>query len=170
MIEVVHDEVKKLFKTGYIRTARYVDWISIIVLIIKKNGQIRVCIDFRDLNHVTPKDGYPMPTADDLVDKIARHVLMYFIDDFSYYNQIFIAEEDSHKTAFRCPFGIFELVVMSFGLKNAIATYPRAMNTIFHGQLGEIVQIYIDDIVVKSKYELEHLDNLRTAFEKNEST
>ncbi|KAI4370245.1 hypothetical protein MLD38_018615 [Melastoma candidum] len=162
--QAVFEEVKKLFKAGYIRTSRYTEWISSIVPVIKKNGKIRVCIDFRDLNRATPKDEYPMPIADDLVDKTAGHQIMTFMDGFSGYNQIFLAEEDIHKTAFRCPLGIFEWVVMPFGLKNAGATYQRAMNAIFDALISKTVEVYIDDIVVKSQDEKSHVNDLRNAF------
>ena len=85
----------------------------------KKNGKLRVCIDFRDLNKATPMDGYPMPIADMLVDAAARHKVISFMDGNAGYNQIFMAEEDIHKIAFRCPgnLSLFEWVVMTFGIK-----------------------------------------------------
>ena len=130
----VKEEVNRLLKAGFIRTTRYVEWISNIVPVMKKNGKLRVCIDFRDLNTATPKDEYPMPVVNLLVDRSAGHAIMSMMDGHSGYNQIWIAEEDVHKTAFRCPgnIGTFELVKMPFGLKNAGATYQRAMNLIFH--------------------------------------
>ena len=126
-----------------------------------------VTIDFRDLNKATPMDGYPMPIADMLVDAAAGHKVISFMDGNAGYNQIFMAEEDIHKTAFRCPghLGLFEWVVMTFGLKNAGATYQRAMNYIFHELIGKIVEIYINDVVVKSKGYQEHLADLRRALE-----
>ena len=98
-------------------------------------------------------DGYPMPIADMLVDAAAEHKVISFMDGNAGYNQIFMAEEDIAKTAFRCPgaIGLFEWVVMTFGLKNAGATYQRAMNYIFHELIRRVVEIYIDDVVVKSK-------------------
>ena len=97
-------------------------------------------------------DGYPMPIADMLVDAVAGHKGISFMDGNAGYNQIFMAEEDIAKIAFRCPgiIKLFEWVVMTFGLKNAGATYQRAMNYIFHKLIGRIVEIYIDDVVVKS--------------------
>ncbi|XP_024196156.1 uncharacterized protein LOC112199358 [Rosa chinensis] len=91
----------------------------------KKNGKMRVCVDYRDLNKATPKDVYPKPVADMLVDAVAGHELLSFMDGTSSYHQIPVAEEDRHKTAFRCPgfAGVFEYVVMPFSLKNAGATY-----------------------------------------------
>ena len=112
-------------------------------------------------------DGYPMPIADMLVDAAARHKVISFMDGNAGYNQIFMAEEDIHKIAFRCPgnLSLFEWVVMTFGLKNAGATYQRAMNYIFYELIGKIVEIYIDDVVVKSKGYQEHLADLRKALE-----
>ena len=128
----------------------------------KKNGKLRVYIDFRDLNKATPMDGYPMPIADMLVDTAARHKVISFMDGNACYNQIFMAEEDIAKIAFRCPcaIGLFKWVVMTFGLKNAGATYQRTINYIFHKLIGKIVEIYIDDVVVKSKGYKEHLADL----------
>ncbi|GLU07027.1 hypothetical protein SLE2022_240070 [Rubroshorea leprosula] len=164
----VKEEIKRLLKVGFIRTSRYVEWLSNVVPVVKKNGKLRICVDFRNLNLATPKDEYPMPVADLLVDGAARHRILSFMDDHSGYNQIFIAEEDIPKTAFRCPgaIGTYEWVVMPFGLKNAGATYQRAMNAIFHDMIGRFMEIYIDDVVVKSNEEEEHLEHLKLAFER----
>jgi len=131
----------------------------------KKNGKVRVCIDFRDLNKATPMDSYPMSIADMLVDAAAGHKVISFMDGNTRYNQIFMVEEDIHKTAFRCPsaLGLYEWIVMTFGLKNAGATYQRAMNYIFYELIGRIIEIYIDDVVVKSKDYQEHLEDLKKA-------
>ena len=106
--------------------------------------------------------------ADTLVDGAAKHEILSFMDGYAGYNQIFIAEEDVHKTAFRCPgfVGTFEWVVMPFGLKNAGATYQRAMNLIFHDLIGKTVEVYIDDVVVKSKTRSGHLADLEEAFKR----
>ena len=120
---------------------------------MKKNGKLRVCVDFRDLNVANSKDIYVMPIANMLVDFVANNEPLSFMDGFSGYNQILIAIEDIPKTAFRCPssIGKFKWLVMPFGLKNVGATYQRAMNVIFHDMLGHHMEVYIDDIVVKSK-------------------
>jgi len=134
---------------------------------LQKNGMLRVCIDFRNLNKATPMDGYPMPVADLLVDVAAGHRIISFMDDNTGYNQIFMAEEDIPKTALRCPghVGLFEWIVMTFGLKNVGATYQRAMNFIFHEFIGKLVEIYIDDVVVKSGNLIKHLADLRKVLE-----
>ena len=108
-----------------------------------------------------------MPIANMLVDAAAGHKVISFMDGNVGYNQIFMAEEDIAKTAFRCPsaIGLFEWVVMTFGLKNASAAYQRAMNYIFHKFIGRIVEIYIDDVMIKSKGYKEHLTDLRETLE-----
>jgi hypothetical protein len=109
-----------------------------------------------------------MPIADMLINEAYGHKVISFLDGNTGYNQIFMTEEDMSKTAFRCPsfVGLFEWIVMTFGLKNAGATYQRAMNLIFHHLLGVILEVYIDDIVVKSAGLDHHLADLRLALER----
>jgi hypothetical protein len=130
--------------------------------VYKKNGKLSVCINFRDLNKATPMDGYPIPIADMLVDAVAGHKIISFMDGNAGYNQIFMAIEDIAKTTFRCPgaIGLFEWVVMTIGLKNAGATYQRVMNYIFYKLIDRIVEICVDDVVVKSKGYKKHLADL----------
>ena len=134
----------------------------------KGSGKLKVCIDFRDLNRATPKDEYPLPIADMLINDASGHRVISFLDGNTGYNQIFMAEEDTSKTAFRCPrfIGLFEWTVMTFGLKNTDATYQRAMNLIFHDLLGVMLEVYIDDVVVKSDADQSHLADLRLTFER----
>nr|ABA97058.1 retrotransposon protein, putative, unclassified [Oryza sativa Japonica Group] len=165
----VKEEIDRLLKAGFIRPCRYAEWVSSIVPVEKKgSGKIRVCLDFRDLNKATPKDEYPMPIADMMINDALGHKVISFLDGNAGYNQIFMTEEDMYKTAFRCPgfVGLFEWVVMTFGLKSAGATYQRAMNLIFHDLLGIILEIYIDDIVVKSDGMEGHIADLILAFER----
>jgi hypothetical protein len=104
-----------------------------------------------------------MPVAETLINEAAGHKILSFMDGNTGYNQIFMASEDVNKTAFRVPgvVGLFEYVVMTFGLKNAGATYQRAMNYIFHDLIGKLVEIYIDDVVVKSASIEGHLGDLQ---------
>jgi hypothetical protein len=163
----VKKEVERLLDANFIQPCRYAEWISNIVPVYKNNGKMRVCIDFRDLNRATPMDGYPMPVADLLVDAAAGHKVISFMDDNAGYNKIFMAIEDISKTSFRCPshIGLFEWIVMTFGLKNAGATYQRAMNYIFHELIGKIVEIYIDDVVIKSLNHDTHLADVKRTLE-----
>ena len=126
MYDRIKEEINRLLDAGFIRSCRYAEWISNIVPVEKKDsGKIRVCIDFRDLNKATPKDEYPMPIADMLINEAPGHRVISFLDGNAGYNQIFMAEEDTSKTAFVCPgfVSLFEWVVMTFALKNAGATY-----------------------------------------------
>ena len=109
-----------------------------------------------------------MPVAETLINAVAGHKMMSFMDGNAGYNQIFMAPEDVHKTAFRVPgaVGLFEYLVMTFGLKNAGATYQRAMNYIFYDLIGKLVEIYIDDVVVKSTSAGGHLEDLRQVLER----
>jgi hypothetical protein len=167
VLEKVKKEVKKMLEGGFIRPCRYAKWISIVVLVRKKDGRWRVYVDFRDLNRATLKDEYPMPIVETLINAAAGHKILSFMDGNAGYNQIFMASEDIHKIVFRIlgAVGLFGYVVMTFGLKNASATYQCAMNYIFHDLIGKLVEIYIDDIVVKSASVEGHLGDVRHVLE-----
>ena len=139
----VKEDIEKLLKARFIRLIRYVQWLENIVHVMKKNGKLRVCVDFRDLNAATPKDMFVMPIANMLIDSTANNKLLSFMDGFSRYNQILINVDDISKTAFRYPgsLGMFEWLVTPFGLKNTGATYQRVMNAIFHDMLGHHMEI-----------------------------
>jgi hypothetical protein len=162
VLEEVMKEVEKMLEVGFIRPCRYAEWISSVVPVQKKDGQWRVCVDFRDLNRATSKDEYPMPVMETLINAAAGHKILSFMDGNAGYNQIFMAPEDIHKTVFRVPgaVGLFEYVVMTFGLKNAGAMYQCAMIYIFHDLIGKLVEIYIDDVVVKSTSVVGHLGDV----------
>ena len=123
-----------------------------------------MCVDFTDLNRACPKDSFPLPRIDQLVDSTAGHKLLTFMDTFSGYNQINMAEEDQEKTAFIMSQGLYCYKVMPFELKNAGATYQRLVNKMFSKQIGKNMEIYVDDMLVKSKEELTHLDDFRETF------
>ena len=107
-------------------------------------------MDFTDLNETCPKDSYLLPRIDQLVDSMAGHRLLSFMDAFSRYNQIRMDEANQEKTSFVTSQGLFCYKVMPFGLKNVGATYPRLVNHMFHPQIGWNVEVYVDDILVKS--------------------
>ena len=121
-------------------------------------------MDFTNLNKACSKDSFPMPRIDQLVDSTARHKLLTFMDAFSGYNQIKIAKEDQEKNAFITSQGLYCYKVMPFGLKNGGATYQRLVNQMFSKQIERNMEVYVDDMLVKSKEELAHLEDLKETF------
>ena len=134
-------------------------------MVKKKSGKWQVCVDFTDLNKACPKDPFFMPKIDQLVNATVDHPRMSFLDAFQDYHQIPLALDDQEKTAFVTLIGNYHYKVMPFGLKNAGSTYQRMMTRMFESQLGKNIEIYIDNMVVKSKMVLEHLGDLRVIFE-----
>jgi hypothetical protein len=164
-VEAVREEVERLLKIGAVREVLYPQWLSNTVVVKKKNGKCRVCVDFTDLNKACPKDPFPLPKIDQLVDSTTGHERMSFLDAFQGYHQIALRKENQEKTAFITPRGIFCYKVMPFGLKNAGATYQRMVTKMFSKLLGKTVEVYIDDMVVKSIKSTDHVEDLRKVFE-----
>ena len=136
-----------------------------MVMVKKVNGKWRMCVDFTNLNKACPKDSYPLLLIDILVDLIVRHRLLGFMDAFSGYNQIKLDKADQKKTSFVTSEGLFCYNVMPFELKNVGATFQRSINKMFAHQIGRNVQVYVDDMLVKSLQEDNHLNNLQETFE-----
>ena len=155
-----------MLTTGFIKPIQHPRWLSNIIPVKKKNGQIRCCVDFRNLNKACPKDEFSLPNMDLLIDSAAGSAMFSFMDGFSGYNQIRMAPKDAEKTAFRTPMGNFYYIVMPFGLKNVGTTYQRAMTAIFHDMMHQELEDYVDDIVVKSKRREEHFCVLKRVFER----
>ena len=124
-------EIEKLLKDGFTYLIPLTKWVSNLVPVDKKKGAICICIDFRDLNRACPKDNFPTPFIDQILDECAESEVFSFMDGFSGYNQIQIKPEDQHKTAFIFPWGNFAYRKIPFGLKNGGATFQRAMTLIF---------------------------------------
>ena len=116
-------KIQKLLTDGFIKPIMHARWLLNIVPVKKKNRQIQCCVDFRNLNKVCPKDEFPLPNMDILIDSAAGHAMFSFMDSFSGYNQIRMSSKDVAKTAFQTPIGNFYYTVTPFGLKNAGATY-----------------------------------------------
>ncbi|KAI3757692.1 hypothetical protein L6452_05235 [Arctium lappa] len=163
--KVINDEVDNLLKTGKIREVKYPDWLANVVVVQKKSGKWRVCIDFTDLKKACPKDPFPLPHIDALVDATAGHELLAFMDAYLGYNQILMQVDDQEKTAFMTDRGIYCYKVMPFGLKNAGSTYQRLVNKMFKDQLGDTMEVYIDDMLVKSRQAVDHVEHLRKTFD-----
>ena len=123
---------------------------------------MRMCVDYRDLNRASPKDNFPYHT---LVDNTAKHSLFSFMDGFSGYNQIRMVSKKIEKTTFVTMWGTFCYKVMLFGLKNAGATYQKAMVTLFHDMMHKEIEVYVDDMLAKSQGKDDHVINLKKLFE-----
>ena len=119
----VKEEIQKQLSVGFLSVVEYPEWLANVVPIPKKDGKVRVCVDFRDLNKASPKDDFPLPHIDMLVDSTAGHSMLSFMDGFSGYSQILMAPEDMEKTSFITEWGTYCYRVMPFGLKKAGATY-----------------------------------------------
>ena len=155
----------KLKQAGAIKEVFYPEWLVNTVIVKKKSGKWQVCVDFTDLNKACPKDPFPMPKIDQLVDATVGHPQMSFLDAFQGYHQIPLTLDDQEKTAFVTPVRNYQYKVMPFGLKNAGSTYQRMMMRMFESLLGKNIEIYINDMVVKSKKVSEHLGDLQIVFE-----
>ena len=149
--KIIRDEIDKLLEAGFIREVEYPDWLANVVVVPKKEGKWQVCVDYTNLNNACPKDSFLLPRIYQIVDFTAGQGMLSFLDAFSGYHQIPMAPTDEEKTAFITPHGLYCYKVMPFRLKNAGATYQRLMTKIFKPLVGRTMEVYIDDIVVKSK-------------------
>jgi hypothetical protein len=163
--QAIADEVKKLIKAEFIREVDYPEWLANVVLVKKANGKWRMCVEFTNLNKACPKDSFPLPRIDQLVDSTAGHEVLSFMDAFFGYNHLRMAESDQEKTSFTTDRGLYCYTVMPFGLKNAGATYQRLVNKMFQTQIGRNMEVYVDDILVKSLTTGGHIADLAEAFE-----
>ena len=149
--EAVRSEVAKLKQAGANKEVFYPQRLAKTMVVKKKTRKWRVCVDFTDLNKACPKDPFPMPKIDQLMDATVGHPWMSFLDAFQGYHQIPLALDDQEKTTFVTLIGNYYYKVMPFGLKNAGSTYQWMMTKMFEPQLGKNIEVYIDDMVVKSK-------------------
>ena len=163
--KAINEEVKKLLQAKAIREVEYPDWLANVVLVKKANGKWKLCIHFTNINRVCPKDSFPLPQINLIVDTTVGHELLSFMDAFSGYNQIKMDPNDQEKTSFVTGQGTYCYQVMPFGLKNAGATYQRLVNKMFQKQIGTSMEVFIDDMLVKSvKAEL-HVAHLDESFQ-----
>ena len=158
------EEIQKQLSVGFISLVQYPEWLANVVPIPKKDSKVRVCVDFRNLNKVSPKDDFPLPHIDMLVDSTAKHAMLSFMDGFFYYNQIMMVPEDREKTSFITEWGTYCYRVMSFRLKNASATYQRTSTALFHDMMHRDVEVYVDDMIVKSCDKANHWAALECFF------
>ena len=162
----VKEEIQKQLNVGVLSVVEYPEWLANVVPVPKNDGKVRVCVNFRDLNKANPKDDFPLPHIDMLVDSTAGHPMLSFMDGFFGYNQILMALEDMEKTSFITEWGTYCYRVMPFGLKNAGATYQRAATSLFHDMMHKDVEVYVEDMIVKSRDRADHLAALQRFFKR----
>ena len=158
------DELRRqlddLLEKGHIRPSKS-PYASPVIFVRKKDGSLRMCVDYRGLNRITVRDRYPLPRIEELLDRLKDAKIFSKLDLRSGYNQVRIEEGDIEKTAFSTRYGLFEFCVLPFGLTNAPATFMRMMNALFEGELDKFVQVFLDDILIFSPNIDEHLKHLQ---------
>jgi hypothetical protein len=162
--EGAQNEVKRLLSAGVIREVTYPEWLANTVMVNKENGKWRMCIDFTDLNKACPKDEFPLPRIVSLVDAAATSELMSLLECYSGYHQIWMKKEDEPKTSFMTPSGTCCYLQMPEGLKNAGGSFSRMTAIVLHSQIGRNVLTYVDDIIVKSTKQENHVADLQETF------
>jgi hypothetical protein len=159
-------ELHRLENASFIREIKASTWVSNPVIVPKKNTDVqRVCVDYMSLNKHCPKDSFPLPRIDQIIDSIARCARLSFLDAYSGYNQIKLKKEDNEKIAFITPYGVFCYQVMPFCLKNAGATYQRMMQNCLGSQIGHNIQVYIDNVVITTRKEESLVSDLQETFD-----
>ena len=149
----------------FIREIKYLERLANVVVVLKKEGKWRVCVDYMDHNDMCPKDSFPLPRIDQIVDALAGHGMLSFLDAFSGYHQIPMYPPDVERTSFITPHGLFCYNVMPFGLKNVGATYQRLVTKMFRPLLGKTMEVYIDVMLIKSKERSDHATHLQHVFD-----
>nr|GEU29808.1 reverse transcriptase domain-containing protein [Tanacetum cinerariifolium] len=160
----IQEEVQKLVEAGIIREVYYHDWLSNPVMVKKHDGNWRMCVDFTDLNKACPQDCYPLPEIDWKIESLCGYSFKCFLDAYRVYHQIQLAEPNEEKTTFHTRQGVYCYTKMPFGLKNAGVTYQRLMDKAFDSQIGRNIEVYVDDLVVKSYTEAKMLRDIDETF------
>ena len=164
LFPLIEKEVNKLFYEKIIVTLRLSKWLDNLLREKKKNGEIRICVDFRNLNKVSLKDNYHLPKMDHILQKVVGVDKISTMDGFSGYNQKKFLPKDQEKIVFTTPCGTFMYAKIPFGLMNAGATFQRAMNIDFAEEYDMFVVIYMDDITMFAKYDKDHVKHLEKVF------
>jgi hypothetical protein len=162
--EAAKAEVHRLLEANFIELIAYPTWLANVVMVQKKSGKWHMCIDFTSLNKVCPKDNFPLPRIDKIVDSAVGCEVMFLLNYFSGYHQIYMKEEDKASTSFITPFGTYCFIRMPKGLKNVGSTFSRLTKTVLESQVGRKIFTYVDDIVVASKNKEDHLADLAETF------
>jgi len=166
---MVKEKLDKLLEAGFIRPVETTEWVSLIVLALKKNGKLRVCVNYKALNKVTKKDRYPLPFCEEILEEVVRHNMYTFGNGYKGYHQVKIAPEDQLKTTFTTPWETFCYTIMPFDLCNAPGTFQCLMNKVFDPFLGLFLQVFIDDFGIYSD-RASHLAKLELVFQRLDSS
>jgi hypothetical protein len=166
LFPIMEKEVKNLLDAQNIIPLRYSEWVANLVPVRKKSEEIRLCVDFRNLNRISKKDNYPLPKMEHILLRVTGASRISMIDGFSGYNQIFVLLKDREKTTFTTPWGTFIYAKMPFGLMITGETFQHAMELAFIGERYKFVVIYMDGIIVFSKTDKEHCHHKRKFFQK----
>ena len=153
-----------MFEASIIAPIRFSEWVSNLVPTRKKSGEIRLCVDLRNLNQVSIKEHYPLPKMDHIIQRVVGSSRISLLDGFLGFNQILFHPDDQDKTTFTTPWGTFKYMKMPFGLKNAGSTFQRAMDIAFAKEIHDFLVVYLDDLTPFSKSYQEHLKHLRQMF------
>jgi hypothetical protein len=164
--DFIREEVRKLLRAGFIEEVHHLVWLANPVIVPKANRKLRMCIDYTNLNKACPKDPYPLPRIDQIMDSTSGCDLMSFLDAYSGFHQIQMSRQDTKHTAFVTMDGLYYYVVMPYGLKNALTTFVRAMSKTFGDLIRDRVEVYVDDIVVKTKRGSTLVEDLTLVFDK----
>ncbi|GJW95085.1 reverse transcriptase domain-containing protein [Tanacetum coccineum] len=162
--QAIQEEVEKLVDANIMKEVYYHSWLSNPVMVKKHDDSWRMCVDFKDLNKACPKDGYPLPEIDWKVESLCGFPFKCFQDAYKGYHQIKMAKEDEEKTTFIKIKGVFCYSKMPFGLRNAGATYERLVDKAFHKQIAKNLEVYVDDLVIKSRTEDEIIRDIEETF------
>jgi hypothetical protein len=168
--DFIRKEVRKLLDAGFIEEVHHLVWLANPVIVPKANGKLRMCIDYTSLNKACPKDPYPLPRIDQIVDSTFGCDLLSFLDAYSGFHQIQMSREDRKHTAFVTLDGLYCYVIMPYGPKNALPTFVRAMSKTFGDLIRDKVEVYVDDIMVKTKRGLTLVEDLTLVFDKMRAT
>jgi len=158
------EEVHKLLTVGFIKEVHHPEWLANPMLVKKKNGKMRLCVDYTSLNKACLKVPFPLLRIDQIVDSTTGCETLSLLDAYSGYHQIKMKESVQLATSFITPFGMYCYVTMPFGLRNARATYQRCMLHVFGEHVGSTVEAYIDDIIIKSKMQGDLIQDLEITF------
>jgi hypothetical protein len=168
--DFIQKEVRKLLDAGFIEEVHHPIWLANLVIVPKVNGKLRMCINYTSLNKACPKDPYPVPCIDQILDSTSGCDLLPFLDAYSGFHQIQMSREDRKHTAFVTVDGLYCYVVMPYGLKIALPTFVRAMSKTFGDLIRDKVEVYVDDIMVKTKRGSTLVEDLTLVFDKLRAT